>query len=58
MPPSAPSPAEPDLAEWDYGEYEGKTTAEIRRERPAWIFFTTAAQAANRPGKSRRAPIA
>src|SRR5919198_5382864 len=30
--------AEPDadLAEWDYGEYEGKRTAEIRQRRPDW----------------------
>jgi broad specificity phosphatase PhoE len=25
-----------DLAEWDYGEYEGRTTKEIRVERPGW----------------------
>ena len=25
-----------DLAEWDYGEEEGRTTAEIRGERPGW----------------------
>jgi broad specificity phosphatase PhoE len=30
---------EPDLAEWDYGDYEGKRTAEIRRERPGWNLF-------------------
>ena len=30
---------EPDLAEWDYGEYEGRTTADIRRERPGWNLF-------------------
>jgi broad specificity phosphatase PhoE len=30
---------EPDLQEWDYGEYEGKTSTEIRATRPAWILF-------------------
>jgi len=28
-----------DLAEWDYGEYEGKRTAEIRAVRPDWDVF-------------------
>jgi broad specificity phosphatase PhoE len=30
---------EPDLAEWDYGDYEGKTSAEIRKDRPEWNVF-------------------
>jgi probable phosphoglycerate mutase len=30
---------EPDLLEWDYGSYEGRTTAEIRRDRPDWELF-------------------
>jgi broad specificity phosphatase PhoE len=28
-----------DLREWDYGEYEGRTTAEIRETRPGWTVF-------------------
>jgi len=27
---------DPDLAEWDYGAYEGRRTADIRIERPGW----------------------
>ncbi|HEV7686119.1 MAG TPA: histidine phosphatase family protein [Acidimicrobiia bacterium] len=26
----------PDLVEWDYGNYDGRTAAEIRQERPGW----------------------
>jgi broad specificity phosphatase PhoE len=29
----------PDLAEWDYGQYEGRRTAEILAERPDWQLF-------------------
>jgi probable phosphoglycerate mutase len=29
-----------DLAEWNYGEYEGITTAEIRKTRPGWSLWT------------------
>lgn len=28
-----------DLTEWDYGEYEGRTSAEIREQRPGWELF-------------------
>jgi broad specificity phosphatase PhoE len=30
---------DPDLLEWDYGEYEGRRTEEIREERPDWQLF-------------------
>jgi probable phosphoglycerate mutase len=29
-----------DLVEWRYGEYEGRTTAEIREEVPDWTIWT------------------
>lgn len=31
---------EDDLAEWDYGDYEGNTTAEIREHVPGWTVWT------------------
>lgn len=34
---------DPDLVEWDYGAYEGRTTAEIRREVPGWILWDAGA---------------
>jgi broad specificity phosphatase PhoE len=30
---------EPDLAEWDYGDYEGERSVDIRRGRPDWNLF-------------------
>jgi probable phosphoglycerate mutase len=30
---------EPDLAEWDYGDYEGMRSAEILAVRPGWNLF-------------------
>ena len=32
-------PTEPDLAEWDYGAYEGRRSAEIQAEKPGWNGF-------------------
>ncbi len=31
--------ADHDLVEWDYGEYEGRRSAEIQAERPDWQLF-------------------
>ena len=28
-----------ELMEWDYGAYEGRTTADIREERPGWTLW-------------------
>jgi len=30
---------DPDLMEWDYGDYEGRRTLDIRAERPGWRLF-------------------
>jgi probable phosphoglycerate mutase len=30
---------DPDLWEWDYGGYEGMTTAQIRQQRPGWYLW-------------------
>jgi broad specificity phosphatase PhoE len=30
---------DPDLAEWDYGGYEGMTTSQIRQQRPGWYLW-------------------
>jgi broad specificity phosphatase PhoE len=36
---SAQAKPDPDLVEWNYGDYEGRTTAEIRTQRPGWDLF-------------------
>jgi broad specificity phosphatase PhoE len=32
---------EPDLCEWDYGGYEGRTSIEIQKQAPGWTIWTT-----------------
>lgn len=36
------SEEDPDLLEWDYGDYEGVTTSDIRQAQPGWNVFTHA----------------
>lgn len=32
---------DPDLAEWDYGDYEGRTSADIRVDDPGWTVWNS-----------------
>jgi broad specificity phosphatase PhoE len=36
---AADAQQDPDLWEWDYGGYEGKTTAEIQERHPGWYLW-------------------
>jgi broad specificity phosphatase PhoE len=40
---------DPDLAEWDYGQYEGRRTADILAEQPGWFLFRDGAPGGERP---------
>jgi broad specificity phosphatase PhoE len=40
---------DPDLVEWNYGEYEGRTTAEIRSARPGWQLFRDGCPGGEKP---------
>jgi probable phosphoglycerate mutase len=42
---------EADLAEWDYGAYEGRTTAEIRAERPDWSLWRDGCPGGEQPAQ-------
>jgi broad specificity phosphatase PhoE len=42
-----------ELREWDYGSYEGRTTPDIRRERPGWLLWRDGA-----PGGEDAAAVA
>ncbi len=42
---------DPDLVEWDYGQYEGCRTAEIHAERPDWQLFRDGCPGGESPGQ-------
>lgn len=46
------SETDPDLWEWDYGGYEGLTTAEIRKERPGWYLWEDGVIPGETPGET------
>lgn len=41
---------EPDLVEWNYGEYEGLTPSQIHARRPGWMIFRDGAPRGEAPG--------
>jgi len=43
---------DPDLAEWDYGQYEGRRTADIHAERPGWFLFRDGAPGGETPDQA------
>ena len=45
----AAAQAREDLGEWDYGGYEGRTTKEIRSERPDWSLWRDGAPGGESP---------
>jgi len=42
---------EPDLAEWDYGDYEGQRSEEIQSGRPGWNIFDNGCPHGENPGQ-------
>ena len=54
--PSAAASVEPELAEWEYGQYEGVRSAIIRQQRPSWSVFRDGCPGGEAPEQvSRRA---
>jgi broad specificity phosphatase PhoE len=45
----ATAEVEPDLAEWNYGDYEGRLSRDIRKERPGWNVFRDGCPNGERP---------
>jgi probable phosphoglycerate mutase len=42
---------EPDLAEWDYGDYEGRRSQEICQDRPGWTVYEDGCPNGETPGQ-------
>ena len=40
-----------DLAEWNYGQYEGRTTRDIRKESPGWTIWNGQTPGGESPGE-------
>jgi broad specificity phosphatase PhoE len=45
---------DPDLVEWDYGQYEGLTSAQILQRRPDWELFRDGAPDGESPEQIRQ----
>jgi broad specificity phosphatase PhoE len=45
-----PAEKREELLEWDYGDYEGRTTPEIREQRPDWTLWRDGCPGGERPG--------
>lgn len=50
----ADAKVDPDLREWDYGGYEGRTSEQIRLDRPGWLLWRDGVIAGNaqHPGET------
>jgi broad specificity phosphatase PhoE len=46
---AAQAEVNPDLLEWNYGDYEGRLTRDIHRERPDWDLFRDGAPSGESP---------
>lgn len=44
-----PAEVDPDLVEWDYGEYEGLTRGQVRGKQPAWTVWKDGAPGGESP---------